>query len=319
MNKYFSSVQILKGKLHQSSVGRLLVNVGSISLDTTRTPFKIATEILGGSGSYFSISASLFTETGLIGVVGSDFPKEHMTILQKRIDLKGLIVEKGRTFRFDSSFGYDLSTRTTNKTELNVFGTWNPTVPEEYRRAEYVYLGNVSPNQQLQVLDQMDDPKFTIADTIEFWIKNKKEELIEVISRVEGLVLNDEEVRQLCETPNIFQGVKNILDWGARLVIVKKGEHGSILFTNDLVFPTCGYPLEEIKDPTGAGDCYAGGFMGHIARKNRLDQSTMKEAIVYGNVMGSFAVEEFGVKRFLSLELEHVEKRYQKYKTMVTF
>ncbi|MGD2142135.1 MAG: PfkB family carbohydrate kinase [Candidatus Bathyarchaeota archaeon] len=298
---------------------RLIVNVGSISLDTTRTPFKTVTEILGGSGTFFSIASSFFDETGLVGVVGSDFPEKYLKLLGDRINLAGLKVEKGKTFRFDSSFGYDLGVRTTNKTELNVFGKWSPLVPDEYRGAEYLYLGNVSPRQQLDVLDQMNHPKLTIADTIEFWIKNNREELIEVISRVDGVVLNYEEVRQLCETPNIFIGARTIMDWGADLVVVKKGEHGSILFNGDTIFPTCGFPLEKITDPTGAGDCFAGGLMGHIARSGRPDNAILKEAVVYGNVMGSFAVEEFGVDRFLSLSLVDIERRYSIYKTMVTF
>ncbi|MGD2200221.1 MAG: PfkB family carbohydrate kinase [Candidatus Bathyarchaeota archaeon] len=297
----------------------MIVNVGSISLDTTRTPFRTATEILGGSGTYFSIAAGLFAETGLVGVVGSDFPEKYLEFLRERVDLTGLVVEEGRTFRYDSSFGYDLGVRTANKTELNVFGLWSPEVPEEYREAKYLYLGNVGPLQQLNVLDQMGDPELTIVDTIEFWIENSREELLEVISRVDGVFLNDEEVRQICETPNIVGGARKLLDRGAQFIIVKKGEHGSILFTEDYIFPTCGYPLREISDPTGAGDCFAGGFMGHIARSGKVDPSIMKEAVVYGNVMGSFAVERFGVERFISLTMEDIEERYSKYKTMVTF
>jgi len=297
----------------------LLVNVGSISLDTTRTPFKTVTEVLGGSGTYFSLAASYFTRTGLIGVVGTDFPEEYMELLKSRIDVTGINVANGKNFRFDSSFGFDLGSRVTNKTELNVFGEWDPTVPEEYSDAEYLYLGNVAPKQQLSVLDDIDDPKLTIADTIEFWIKKTREDLLEVISKVDGMVLNDDEVRQICETPNIVQGARKILDLGAKFVIVKKGEHGSILFTEDTIFPTCGYPLENVVDPTGAGDSFAGGFIGHIARRDRIDDATMKEAVVYGNVMGSFVVEEYSSDRFLALMMKDIEERYERYKAMIAF
>jgi len=297
----------------------LLVNVGSISLDTTRTPFKTVIEVLGGSGTYFSLAASYFTRTGLIGVVGDDFPEEYMELLKSRIDVTGIDVAKGKNFRFDSSFGFDLGSRVTNKTELNVFGEWDPIVPEEYSDAEYLYLGNVAPRQQLSVLDDIDDPKLTIADTIEFWIKNNREDLLEVISKVDGMVLNDDEVRQICETPNIVQGAKKIIDLGAKFVIVKKGEHGSILFTEDTIFPTCGYPIENAVDPTGAGDSFAGGFIGHIARRDRIDDATMKEAVVYGNVMGSFVVEEYSSDRFLALMMKDIEERYERYKAMIAF
>jgi len=300
-------------------VCRVIVSVGSVSLDTTHTPFRTVREVMGGSGTFFSLASSFFTDTGLIGIVGDDYPREYRKILADRVDLTGLVIEKGKTFRFDSSFGYDLGKRTTNKTELNIFGTWKPKVPEEYKDAEYLYLGNVSPEQQLKVLDQMKGPKLTVADTIEFWIHNQRDKLIEVISRTTGMVLNDEEVRQLCHTWNIITGAKTIMEWGAEFVIVKKGEHGAVLFTQDCIFPTTGYPLEEIMDPTGAGDAFAGGFIGHLVRRGRNDIKTMKEAIIYGNVMGSFAVERFGVERFLTLNIDEIEGRYQTYREMIAF
>lgn len=297
----------------------MILDIGSIALDTTRTPFKTVTDVMGGSATFFGIVASFFAETGMVGVIGDDYPEEYLKILKERLDLTGLVVEKGRTFRFDSQFGYDLGVRTTLKTELNVFGEWSPMIPEEYRDAEYVYIGNIGPDQQLQVLDQVDDPKLTVADTIEFWINNRREQLTELISRVNGMVLNDEEVRQLSQIPNIIKGARTILELGPDFVIIKKGEHGAILFTQEMIFPTCGYPLEEIEDPTGAGDCFAGGFMGHLARRGELSQKTFREAVVYGNVMGSFAVERFGVERFLTLTMEEIEDRYQMYKRMVSF
>jgi len=297
----------------------MIVTVGSICLDTTRTPFKTAEEVLGGSGCYFSLASSFFAETGLIGVIGTDFPEAYRSTLEQHLDLRGLEVKEGRTFRFDSSFGYDLGVRTANKTELNVFGEWAPTVPDEYRDAEYLYLGNVGPDQQLRVLDQMRDHKLTVADTIEYWIVNQRDSLVEVLSRVNGAVLNDEEVRHLCDTTNVITGARKIMDWGADFVIVKKGEHGATLFTEDAIFPTCSYPIEEISDPTGAGDSFAGGFMGHIARRGDLSMQTFKEAVIYGNIMGSYVVEKFSVEKLLVLTIDDIEKRYEEYREMVQF
>ncbi len=297
----------------------MIVNLGTVGLDTTETPFKSVSKLVGGSGTYSSIAASFFAETGLIGIVGDDFPEEYMNLFRDRLNIAGLVVEKGKSFHFVSSFGYDLGARTAIATELNVFGGWDPVVPEEYKDAEFLYLGNVGPGQQLSVLDQVDGPRLTVADTIEYWINTDREGLIEVISRVDGMVLNDDEVRQLCQTPNIIVGAKEILDWGPRFIVVKKGEHGAILFTREKIFPTCGYPLEKITDPTGAGDCFAGGFIGHLARRGSLDESVMREAVVYGNVMGSFAVEEFSIERFLPLTIEDIERRYDLYKSMVSF
>ncbi|MDP6457950.1 MAG: PfkB family carbohydrate kinase [Candidatus Bathyarchaeota archaeon] len=297
----------------------MIVNLGSVALDTTETPFKSGSRLVGGSGTYSSIAASFFAESGLIGIIGDDFPEEYINLFREKLDLAGLVIGEGKSFHFVSSFGYDLGARTTIATELNVFGDWDPIVPEEYRNAEFLYLGNVGPHQQLSVLEQVDRPRLTVADTIEYWINTDRAGLIEVISRVNGMVLNDNEVRQLCQTSNLIMGAKEILDWGPRFVIVKKGEHGAILFTRKKIFPTCGYPLEKIRDPTGAGDCFAGGFMGHLARSGSLNEPAMREAVVYGNVMGSFAVEEFSINRFIPLTIKDIERRYNFYKSMVSF
>jgi hypothetical protein len=283
----------------------MIVNLGSVALDTTETPFKSGSRLVGGSGTYSSIAASFFAESGLIGIIGDDFPEEYINLFREKLDLAGLVIGEGKSFHFVSSFGYDLGARTTIATELNVFGDWDPIVPEEYRNAEFLYLGNVGPHQQLSVLEQVDRPRLTVADTIEYWINS--------------MVLNDNEVRQLCQTSNLIMGAKEILDWGPRFVIVKKGEHGAILFTRKKIFPTCGYPLEKIRDPTGAGDCFAGGFMGHLARSGSLNEPAMREAVVYGNVMGSFAVEEFSINRFIPLTIKDIERRYNFYKSMVSF
>ncbi|MFQ6075290.1 MAG: PfkB family carbohydrate kinase [Candidatus Bathyarchaeia archaeon] len=296
----------------------MIVAIGSVALDTTRTPFRVVKDVLGGSATYFCLAASLFSETGMVGVVGSDFPEEYTRLLRDRVDLTGLRVEAGgKTFRFDASFDYDLGRRRTNRTELNVYEDFTPVLPEEYRRAEFVYLGNIDPEQQLRVLDQMERPRLTLSDTIEFWIKTKREKLLEVISRVDGFVLNDDEVRLLCMTPNIVLGANTILDWGAGFVVVKRGEHGAVLFTKNRIFPSPGFLLTEVVDPTGAGDSFAGGLLGHLARKGSLSEKAMKEAVVYGNVMGSFAVERFGPERLATLTMGEIEERYKRHCRMV--
>lgn len=305
--------------LNSYLVGKMIVAIGSIALDTTRTPKKTVKEALGGSGTYFSIAASFFHQTGLVGVIGSDFPRKYRRILGEIVDLTGLRVKKGKTFRYDSSFDLDLSKRITIKTELNVFEGFEPIVPEEYKKADYVYLGNIDPDQQLKVLDQMREPKLVVSDTIELWIKTKREKVMEVISQMNGVLVNDDEIRLLCGASNLIKCANMVLDWGVDFVIVKKGEHGAIFFTRETIFPSPAYPLGEVVDPTGAGDSFAGGFMGHIARKGMIDEKTLKEAVVYGDVMGSFVVEDFGVNRLLSLTREDIEERFRKYKKLIEF
>ena len=297
----------------------MIVAFGSIALDTTRTPKKTVREVLGGSGTYFSIAASFFHQTGLIGIVGSDFPRKYRKILSERVDLTGLQVKKGKTFRYDSRFDKDLNKRTTINTELNVFDGYEPIVPEEYRTADYVYLGNINPEQQLNVLDQMLEPKLVVSDTIDLWIKTKREKVMEVLSRVNGVLINDDEVKLLCGNSNLIRCSNMVLDWGVDFVIVKKGEHGAILSTRENIFPSPAYPLTGVIDPTGAGDSFAGGFMGHIARKGIIDEKSLKEAVVYGNVMGSFSVEGFSINRLITLTMEDIDKRFRKYKKVVEF
>lgn len=300
-------------------VGKMIVAIGSIALDTIRTPKKTVKEVLGGSGTYFSIAASFFHKTGLISVVGNDFPRKYKRILCKNVDITGLQVKKGKTFRYDSSFDLNLNKRTTINTELNVLKDFEPIVPEDFRKAKYVYLGNIDPVQQLKVLNQMHDPKLVFSDTIEFWIMTKREKVMEIISKINGVFLNDDEIRLLCRISNLVKCSNMVFERGVDFVIVKKGEHGAIFFSRETIFPSPAYPLGEIVDPTGAGDSFAGGFIGHIARKGRMDKKTLKEAIIYGNIMGSFVVENFGVRRLLSLTKETIEARFQKYIKMIEF
>ncbi len=297
----------------------MIVVFGTVALDTTRTPFKTAENILGGSATYCALSSKFFYRTSLISAVGNDFPKEFKKILQDRLDLTGLKTLDGKTFRYDSTFDYDLSKRIENSTELNVIEHFKPEVPEEYRDAEFVYLGNNDPSQNIEILKQFDGPKLTACDTIEFWIKNKKHDVMEMIKKVGCVILNDDEARMIVKEPALIKCGKKLLEIGPKVVIIKKGEHGSILFTEDVVFPIPGYPLEEILDPTGAGDSFAGGFIGHIARKGKLNLQTLKDAMIYGNVMGSFAVEDFGINRLLSLKPKDIENRFKDYKNILNF
>jgi sugar/nucleoside kinase (ribokinase family) len=293
---------------------------GSIALDTTRTPFKTETKIMGGAATYASLSSSIFTTTSIVGIIGSDFPLKYKNILDNRVDTRGIITKHdGKTFHYDSSFDYDLSHRTSNKTELNVITDFEPVIPDEYINSEYVYLANNDPIQNMKILEYFSNPKLTVCDTIEYWILNKREDIVKMMSKVDGVVINDEEARLLCKTTNLIKCAKLIMSWGPQFIIVKKGEHGSLFLNGDTIFPAPAYPMEEIVDPTGAGDSFAGGFIGYIAKQNKTNIDTMKEAVIYGNVMGAFAVEDFGVKRLLAITKEDVRLRYLKYRNIVKF
>jgi sugar/nucleoside kinase (ribokinase family) len=293
---------------------------GTIALDTTRTPFNTQTRIMGGAATYASLSSSIFTSTSIVGIVGSDFPTEYRNILDDRVDTRGIITkEDGKTFHYDSSFDYDLYHRTSNKTELNVIADFEPVIPDQYIDSEYVYLANNDPIQNIKILEHFSNPKLIVCDTIEYWILNEKQDIIKMMSKVDGVVINDEEARLLCKTTNLIKCAKLIISWGPWFTIIKKGEHGSLFVNDDTVFPAPAYPMEEIVDPTGAGDSFAGGFMGHIAKQNSLSINTMKEAVIYGNVMGAFAVEGFGVKKLLEITKEDVQNRYETYRNIVKF
>jgi len=297
----------------------MIVVFGTVALDTTRTPFKVAERILGGSATYCSLSSKFFYRTSLISVVGNDFPEEFKKILLNNLDTTGLKILDGKTFHYDSTFDYDLSKRISNKTELNVIENFKPEVPEGYEKAEYVYVGNNDPRKNIEVLQQFDKPKLTACDTIEFWIKKRRNDVIEMIKNVNCVILNDDEARMIINSPNLVRCGRKLLELGPKFAIIKKGEHGSVFFTEDVVFPVPGYPLEEIVDPTGAGDSFAGGFLGHLARQNKLDLQTLQDSVIYGNVMGSFAVEDFGIARFLKLNINDIEKRFGNYKNILNF
>ena len=300
----------------------MLTVFGTVALDTTRTPFRTETRILGGAATFASVSSSMFVPTSIVAAVGSDMPSEHIRALSlKGINTKGIIIIQGsKTFHYDSSFDYDLSNRTTNKTELGVIAGFDPVIPEEYIKSDYVYLANNDPKQNIKILRHFQNPRLVVCDTIEFWINGSRDDVVKMIEMTDGVVINDNEARLLCKEANLAKCAKKILSWGSKFAIIKKGENGAILFTKEgLVFPASAFFLDEIVDPTGAGDSFAGGFLGHIARKDMMDFATMKEAVIYGNVMGSFAVEDFGIKRLLSITKDDVENRYGKYCNLVQF
>ncbi len=297
----------------------MLTVFGSTALDTIRTPTKVLKGVLGGAATFAGISASYFIKTGLIAVVGKDFPKKYYNILAKNLDLRGFKVENGKTFHYDGSYDETLSTRTTLKTELNVLGNFKPTVPEEYRKSEYVYLANNDPEQNAKLIKEFDNVKFSMCDTIEFWIAHKKLSVINMIKSVDAVVINDEEAKLLTKEHNLIKCAKKMMNWGAKYVVIKKGEHGSLLFYDDVIFPSVAFSLEDIVDPTGAGDSFAGAMIGYLANKRNTNLSTIKKAVIHGNVLGSFAVEKFGLDGILNLKKSQIEKRVKHYEKMVRF
>ena len=297
----------------------MLTVFGSTALDTIRTPKKTLRNVLGGAATFAAVSASNFVETGLIAVVGSDFPKDHHKILEERLDLRGLTIQQGKTFRYDGSYDKTLSTRETLKTELNVLADFKPTVPEEYRKSQFVYLANNDPDQNSALIKEFDKVKFSMCDTIEFWISTKRESVIKMIKAVDAVVINDEEAKLLTKEFNLIKCAKKIMEWGAKYVIIKKGEHGSLMFFDDVIFPSAGFSLEDVVDPTGAGDSFAGAMIGFMASKNSTSLSTIKRAVVHGNVMGSFAVEKYGLDGLLAVKKSDITKRIRLYERMIRF
>lgn len=295
----------------------MLTVFGSTALDTIRTPSKVLRDVLGGAATFAGIAASFFVDTGLIAVVGSDFPKKYYNILSNRLDLQGLVVKNGKTFRYDGSYDDTLSTRKTLKTELNVLANFKPVVPDNYRKSEYVYLANNDPDQNVKMIREFDRIKFSMCDTIEYWISTKRSSVIKMIKGVNAVVINDEEAKLLTKEYNLIRCARKIMGWGTDYVIIKKGEHGSLLFFEDVIFPSPAFSLETILDPTGAGDSFAGAMIGYLASENSTSLSTIKKAIVYGNVVGSFAVEKYGLDGLLYLTKSKIKKRIKLYEKMI--
>lgn len=297
-----------------------LLVVGSVALDSVETPFGRAVDALGGSATFFTAAASYFTRVQVVGVVGDDFPEKGIEFLENRdADLEGLVRVPGESFRWSGVYSFDLNSRETLETRLGVFADFKPHIPESFRDAEWVFLGNIDPELQIDVLDQIRAPRLVACDTMNFWISGKREALLELINRVDLLLVNDSEARELSGDHNLARAARWIQARGPRYVIIKKGEHGAILFTPDSTFFAPGYPLEEIFDPTGAGDAFAGGLLGSLALNGELDDAHLRRAVVYGSAMGSFAVERFSVERFKGLRLEEIEARVRQFREMMIF
>lgn len=296
--------------------------VGSVALDTIQTPFDTADNVLGGAASYFSLAASLYDTVNLVAVVGEDFPERYLHVLRGRdIDLRGMRTMPGTTFRWGGKYHLDLNTRDTLFTELGVFADFHPDVPQAYRSAEVVFLANIQPLLQLDVLRQTGEasgPQIRALDTMNLWIETAKNDLLEVMRRVDIVLIAEEEVRQLAETPSLRAGVQFILGLGPKLLVVKQGSYGALLFARDGgFFAAPAYPLEEVRDPTGAGDAFAGGFLGYLSSrmsaKQTPDWSDYKRALIHGNILGSFTCEAFGVERVRTLSREQIEARYREF------
>jgi sugar/nucleoside kinase (ribokinase family) len=297
-----------------------LLVVGSVALDSVETPFGKAEEVIGGSANYFSASASHQGPVQLVGVVGSDYPVEKLEPLAARgVDLTGLERAEGESFRWRGRYRHDLNSAETLETRLGVFSHFRPKLPEGFRDAEFVFLANIDPRLQLDVLRQVRKPKLVACDTMNFWIESRRADLLELLGKVDLITLNDGEARQLTEQANLVQAARWILARGPRTVLIKKGEHGAFMFTRDSVFYAPAYPLESVFDPTGAGDSFAGGFMGWLARTRDLSDANLRRAVVLGSAMGSFVVEGFSITRLLEISGADIERRVADFHRLVTF
>ena len=294
--------------------------VGSVALDTVKTPFGKHKDILGGSATYFSVSASFFSPVSLVAVVGNDFPSRHRSFLRKKgVDLKGLMTEKGKTFRWEGEYGWDFGNPKTISTDLNVFSGFNPDIPREYRKIKHVFLANIDPEIQKKVLSQMSAPKLVACDTMNYWIENKRKALLKLLKKVDIFLLNESEARELAGEASLVKAARAILRFGPEKIIIKKGEHGSLLFSRDFVFSAPAYLMESIFDPTGAGDTFAGGVIGYLAACKSRNQTNLRRAIVYGSVMATFAVEDFSLRRLARIRKADVARRFKEFRKLTCF
>jgi len=306
--------------MSEHSTNQAVLIVGSVALDDVKTPFGEVKDALGGAAVYSSIAASYFAPVRLVGVVGTDFPREHMQFLTSRnIDLAGMQIVSGLTFRWSGSYEFDLNQAHTLETQLNVFQHFCPDIPESYRDSNYVFLANIDPELQLRVLDQVQSPKLTVCDTMNFWIENKRDCLLEVLKRVDVAFMNDAEARQLCGTFSLVKAARQIRELGPPVVIVKKGEHGAVMVTDSAYFAAPSYPLEEVIDPTGAGDSFAGGFIGYIAATDDISEANLRKATIYGSTLASYNVQDFSLRRLASLTAGDIADRYCEFKQIAHF
>ena len=294
--------------------------VGSVAFDSVKTPFGEAANVLGGSATYFSVSASYFSPVKMVSVIGKDFTEDHQTIFKRHnIDTAGLIQTTGETFRWKGRYGFELNEAETLDTQLNVLETFEPQIPENYKNCDYVFLGNIDPVLQVKVLDQIENPKLVACDTMNFWIDAKLDDLKKTLQRIDILVINDGEARMLAGEANLVQAANRILAMGPKRLIIKRGEYGVLMFNGDSIFGAPAYPLEEVFDPTGAGDTFAGGLMGHLARADDVKDSTLRQAIIFGSVMASFNVEAFSLGKLSALTKTDIDTRFEQFRKLTQF
>jgi len=298
-----------------------LVVVGSVAIDSVETPSERREHMLGGSATHFSYAASFFTSVRLVGVVGDDWPEAHTKLLQARgIDTSGLqVVEGGKTFTWTGRYEPNMNDRETLDVQLNVFGQFDPVLPEEYRRAKYVFLANGVPAVQMKVLDQVPGRRLAVADTMDLWIHNERKDLDLLLTRLDGLVLNDSEAKLLTGTENLVRAGHQVREMGPKFVVIKKGEHGAMFFSEHETYVLPAYPTEQVVDPTGAGDTFAGGMMGYLAQQDNFEPETLKTAMAYGILVASFNVEGFGLERMRRLTFEDIQRRFEDYRKMLSF
>ena len=294
--------------------------VGSVAYDTVETPFGRAEKVLGGSASFFSVAASFFAPVNLVAVVGDDFSDQAMSAFAGRpVDLEGLERTAGKTFHWQGKYSYDLNSRETVCTDLNVFEFFKPRIPERYRRSEHVFLGNIDPVLQRQVLEQVERPRLVACDTMNFWISGKPDEVRRTLAAVDILLINDAEARQLSGEWNVVKAARAIRAMGPHTLVVKKGEHGVLMFSEEGSFAAPAYPLEEVFDPTGAGDTFAGGFLGYLAGSPKIDEAALRRAVIMGSTLASFCVEAFSLDRLLTLTRPEIDARYRLFKRLTHF
>lgn len=297
-----------------------LLVVGTVALDSVKTPFGNVDNALGGSATYFSTSASYFTDVRLVAVIGEDFPKEHISFLKgKNIDVRGLEVQKGETFRWQGEYGYDLNEANTLATHLNVLATFRPKIAEDYKDSDVVFLANIDPDIQFDVLKQVKRPRLVACDTMNYWIASKVDALKRTLKEVDLLTINEAEIRQLAGESSLVKAAKAVQAMGPKTIVVKQGSYGALMFHGHSVFSAPAYPLESVFDPTGAGDTFAGGFMGYLANTMNFSEESMRQAVIFGSVMASMNVEAFSLDRLRSLDYKEIEGRFREFKKLTHF
>jgi len=294
--------------------------VGSVALDSVETPYGKVDDALGGSATYFSAAASYFTDVNVIAVVGEDFPHDQIEFLKERnVNFDALVTKPGKTFRWGGKYDFDLNQRETLFTHLNVFEDFDPILPDHYKNIPYLFLANIHPDLQLKVLQRMDRPKLVVMDTMNFWIAGTPDSLKRILKLIDILIVNDSEVKELSRDTNLFSGAKKIQQMGPKIIVIKKGEHGALLVEDGNYFWAPAFPLEELQDPTGAGDTFAGGFVGYLAKVDDYSQKSLRKALIYGSILGSFCVEKFSLAKLKILSHEEIENRYQQFIDMTRF